>query len=27
LAQINDPKEIQKLARTHGMEDKDIKVK
>lgn len=27
LAQINDPKEIQQLARTHGMEDKDIKVK
>jgi hypothetical protein len=27
LAQINDPKEIQQLARQHGMEDKDIKLK
>jgi hypothetical protein len=27
LAQINDTKTIQQLARQHGMEDKDIKVK
>ena len=27
LVAINDPKDIQKLARTHGMEDKDIKLK
>ena len=27
LAKINDPKEIQQMARTHGMEDKDIKLK